>query len=61
MMILEDKGIAVEEYIVAREKHEDGEPHLHCYLKLAKRFETMKQDLLDLYDEDEGISYHGNY
>lgn len=26
------------DYVVAEEKHEDGSPHLHCFLKLATKF-----------------------
>ena len=28
----------LKEWIVAEEKHEDGSPHLHCFLKLTRKF-----------------------
>lgn len=44
----------VEEYIVAREKHEDGNYHLHAFVKYNKKVYWKK----DKWDFDE---FHGNY
>lgn len=49
-----DSRFRIKEYIIAEEKHQDGSPHLHCYLKLRDRT-RFRKDLFDL----EG--YHGNY
>ena len=42
------------EYVIAEEDHKDGTPHLHAFIKLAKkiRFSQAAFDLLD---------YHGHY
>jgi len=50
---LQHTGTIVE-YVIAIEKHEDGEPHLHAFLKYEKKV-TFRQDKWDV----EG--YHGNY
>jgi hypothetical protein len=48
------------EYIVAREKHADGEYHLHVYWKRATPTNFKKPNCLDLQGLD-GKVYHGNY
>lgn len=41
------------EYVVSEEKHEDGEPHLHAFIKFDKKVKFSKKfDLLE---------YHGHY
>jgi len=35
--IMEKKKWILNEYVIAEEKHADGSPHLHCYLKLATK------------------------
>lgn len=44
-----------EEIIVAHELHANGDPHLHCYLKLFKPYRTTNSKFADLG------TYHGNY
>lgn len=46
------------EYVVCREKHEHGEPHLHAFLKYEGKvhFSPNRWDLFE-----DGIRYHGNY
>lgn len=39
--------LSVDRYIIAVEKHEDGRPHLHAYLKLAKKCDIKNQNWLD--------------
>lgn len=51
--------LPIDDYIVAREPHKDGSPHIHCYIKLTKRV-RCKTEMLDIVDE-EGKPYHGNY
>lgn len=46
------------EYVVAEEKHEDGSPHLHAFIKYDKK-DTWKEDKWDLTQD--GVLYHGNY
>lgn len=50
----------VDEWVVVREYHEDGEPHAHVYLKLLKKAIIKSASFLDLKDENDRI-YHGNY
>lgn len=35
-------GLTIVKYIVAREKHADGNPHFHCYLGLAAEVRTKR-------------------
>jgi len=48
------KKFNLESYIIAQEKHEDGDNHLHAYIKTAKKL-TWK---VDLFDHE---YLHGNY
>ena len=48
----------IKEYVIAEEKHEDGSPHLHAFLKLNRRV-NFKPRMFDL--EDLGKVYHGHY
>lgn len=41
--------------VVAEELHEDGTPHIHCFLLLQDRFNCVNPRFWDLGD------YHGNY
>lgn len=49
------------EYIVARELHESGEPHLHAYIRLAEKKEIVNPRFFDLQPKDSTETYHGNY
>lgn len=42
------------EYVIAEEKHQDGTPHLHAFIKYDKKVE-YKSTKWDLQE------YHGNY
>ena len=46
--------------MVAEEKHEDGSPHLHAYIRYVKKLDVRKTDYFDLVGTD-GTRYHGNY
>ena len=52
------KGIKIEEYVICTEKHQDGNSHLHAFIKLSKRV-RFKKDLFDFCCE--GKDYHGHY
>lgn len=57
LTILQTNGLPkIVEYVICEEKHEDGSPHLHAFIKLAKR-QTFNQvnKKLDL------LEYHGHY
>ncbi|ATG71340.1 replication associated protein [Gopherus associated circular DNA virus 1] len=43
------------EYLIASEKHADGTPHLHCFVKLNKAVNLKRPTELDLKN------HHGNY
>lgn len=46
----------VKEWIIVREYHENGEPHVHVYLKTLKKAIIKSASFLDLKE-----IYHGNY
>jgi hypothetical protein len=48
------------EYLICQELHADGNLHLHCYFKAAKKYNLRDPRFLDLMSED-GTVYHGNY
>lgn len=50
--------LKIEEYVIAEEKHQDGNPHLHAFIKLNKRV-RFKADRFDL--NEWGKIFHGNY
>lgn len=56
LKILDSKkeDFSIVEYVICEEKHEDGNPHLHAFLKLSKK-KTFNSNLFDL------DKYHGNY
>ena len=49
-----DTRFSIKEYVICEEKHEDGSPHLHAFLKMKKKI-SFRSDLFDI----EG--YHGHY
>ena len=53
-----DVKYELQEYVICQEKHKDGSPHLHAFLKLKtkRRFNPQMFDLNDL-----GQNYHGEY
>lgn len=50
--------LTIVEYVICEEKHENGDPHLHAFIKLDKRvrFDARMFDIIY-----EGKDYHGNY
>lgn len=44
----------ITEYVIAQEKHEDGSPHVHAFIKYNKKVE-WKETKWDIG------GYHGNY
>lgn len=53
-------GDKLEHYVIAREKHENGLFHIHCYIQLKNegrhtQFDTTDEKCLDIGQ------YHGNY
>lgn len=53
--------VPIVEYIVAQEKHEDGQLHIHAYVCCDPKVETRNANFLDLVDPDNEHVYHGNY
>ena len=49
------EGPTVQDWCIAREEHQDGTPHLHCYLKLSRKVNIKDPSKLDLKE------FHGNY
>lgn len=47
--------LKIKNYIIGREQHKDGTPHLHAYLELEKKVDIRDPSKLDLEE------YHGNY
>lgn len=57
LTILQTNGLPeIDEYVIAEEKHKDGTPHLHAFIKLSKKrsFSSVSK-LFDL------LEYHGHY
>lgn len=48
----------VEKYIISQEKHEDGNPHIHCYLKMDKQLNIRNDRAFD-YTSGETV-FHPN-
>lgn len=48
------------DYLIAEEKHKDGTPHLHAYLKLSAKVTVNDPQCFNL-EGSNGITYHGNY
>lgn len=55
---MKDMNNDIKEYVIAREKHKDGNEHIHAYINLRKKI-RWRQDLFDFIYEN--INYHGNY
>lgn len=53
-----DAKYDIQEYVICKESHKDGSPHLHAFIKLMRkrRFNPRMFDLEDL-----GKNYHGEY
>jgi len=49
----------VKDYVIVREYHSDGTPHIHVYLNLHKPLNTINPNYLDLKSGD--ILVHGRY
>lgn len=47
-------------HVIAKEKHADGNSHLHVYLEATETMEVTASDALDLVAGD-GARFHGNY
>lgn len=47
-------------HVIAREKHADGNHHLHCYIEAETPMSVSSATELDLTGAD-GTNYHGNY
>lgn len=45
---------AVKEYVIASEKHLDGSPHVHAFVKFSKKV-TLSPTKFDIF------GHHGNY
>lgn len=53
-----DSKFNIKEYVICEEKHQDGSPHLHAFIKLKGR-KRFRGDLFNLKDCDK--EYHGDY
>lgn len=56
---LKNKTIDIKHYVIGRELHEDGHPHLHVYLALNRKKNTQNPAFYDL--RQDATVYHGNY
>jgi len=54
-MCIEEKTDYIENYVYAKEQHEDGTPHFHVYLSLTHRLDTQNPKFWDI------MGRHGNY
>ena len=53
-----DGKLDIQEYVICEEKHKDGSPHLHAFIKLKKK-KRFNPTMFDLKDLEE--NYHGEY
>jgi len=61
LFLLKEKlaSFIVKDYMLVKENHEDGNPHIHAFIKCYKKAEIKNPNYLDIqYDS---IVYHGNY
>ena len=56
---LETGSNQIKEFALSLEEHQDGTPHLHAYIVLAKKFSTCDQTRLAITVK--GVEYKGNY
>lgn len=52
---------AVDKYVVAHEHHQNGDDHLHVYLKLKEPYRSRSANCFDLISPDGSEVFHGNY
>lgn len=45
----------IDKYVIAREKHKNGNDHLHCFIQLVSQYRSRNPKFADL------DGYHGNY
>ena len=50
----------VEKYLVSTEKHKDGNPHAHVYIRLNRKCNIINNEYLDILDE-KNEKKHGKY
>ena len=60
LIMVTEEHCRIEDYIIAKEKHDDGTDHLHVYLSMAKKLNIKSSKFFDIED-DNGTVYHGNY
>lgn len=47
--------LSIDYWLIAKELHQDGNPHFHCVLSLKKKFDSKNPNCLDI------LGHHGNY
>jgi hypothetical protein len=52
---LMDKDLSIVDFVIGREAHQDGTPHIHAYLALAKKVNITNARRLDIK------GFHGRY
>lgn len=45
----------IQDYIVARERHQDGNYHIHCYLRFSKKIDSRNPRVFDVLDHHPNI------
>lgn len=50
--------VRIVKYLIAEEKHEDGEPHFHVYLRFDNKLRARETRLFDVFFEATGKLYH---
>lgn len=56
--LMEKKGLKIVEYVICQEKHQNGDLHLHAFIKLDKRIRFNKNLFDFIFDKKD---YHGHY
>lgn len=49
----------IEQYVIAKELHANGDHHRHCYFKLKETLDTRDERFADIKIGDQ--TFHGNY
>lgn len=57
------KSVVLTKYVIAKELHKDGDPHIHCYVAYSSNLNLRRADCFDLprKEGDDLEPYHGNY
>jgi hypothetical protein len=63
--IIQVRTNRIKEYMLVREEHKDGGKHVHVYIEMIKKYDSIDPRRLDLkkenLEEESEEKYHGKY